>query len=88
MKIQPDSTVLSPPEFHWPLPPRTKWEREYRAFHRLLPQLLATQRGQFVAIHEERVIDSDADELMARVAGEWAASFSCNGTRPSSWRVR
>jgi hypothetical protein len=45
------------------LPPRSKWEREYRAFLRLLPQLLATHRGQFVAIHEGQVVDSDDDEI-------------------------
>jgi hypothetical protein len=44
-------------------PPRSKWEREYRAFLQLLPQLLATHRGQFVAIHEGQVVDSDDDEI-------------------------
>ncbi|HLN26354.1 MAG TPA: hypothetical protein VK395_01265 [Gemmataceae bacterium] len=37
--------------------------RDYRAFRRLLPKLLLTERGKFVAIHEERVIDSDRDEM-------------------------
>ena len=57
------------PAFPWPPAPRSKWEREYRAFLQLLPQLLVTERGKYVAIHEERVIDSDADEmaLIARV---------------------
>ncbi|SRR6266511_4278584 len=64
--------MLTPPEFHWPPPPRTKWEREYRAFQRLLPELLLTERGQYVAIHEERVIDRDRDEmaLIARVLAQ------------------
>ena len=44
-------------------PPRTKWEREYEAFKRLLPQLLPSYRGQYVAIHDERVVDSDPDEI-------------------------
>ncbi|HLN31495.1 MAG TPA: hypothetical protein VK395_27385 [Gemmataceae bacterium] len=63
-----DPAALSPPDFRWP-PPRTKWEREYRAFRRLLPEMLLTERGKFVAIHEERVIDMDRDEmaLIARV---------------------
>ena len=43
--------------------PRTKWEREYQAFRRLLPQLLATHRGQYVAIHNEQVVDSGDDRL-------------------------
>lgn len=44
-------------------PPRNKWEREYRAFQRLLPELLKTHRGKYVAIHEEQVIDSGDDRL-------------------------
>jgi hypothetical protein len=50
-------------------PPSSKWEREYQAFQRLLPQLLQTHHGKYVAIHEERVIDSDDDrhELIFRV---------------------
>jgi hypothetical protein len=43
--------------------PRSKWEREYQAFRRLLPQLLATHRGKYVAIHEEQVVDSGDDKL-------------------------
>jgi hypothetical protein len=55
--------ALNPPEIHWPPPPRTKWEREYRAFLRLLPQLLKTDGDKYVAIHEERAIDRDNDEM-------------------------
>jgi hypothetical protein len=43
-------------------PPRTKWEREYQAFRQLLPQLLATHRGQYVAIHDGQVVDSGDDK--------------------------
>ena len=52
-------------------PPRNKWEREYRAFRHLLPQLLATHRGRYVAVHDGQVIDADADEmaLILRVLG-------------------
>jgi hypothetical protein len=63
MATQPETATLKTPEFHWPPPPRTKWEREHCAFQRLLPQLLLTRRGQFVAIHEEQVVDSDRDEI-------------------------
>jgi hypothetical protein len=64
-----NTATLTPPTFAWPPPPRTKWEREYRAFCKLLPQLLSTESGKYVAVHEERVIDSDRDEmaLIARV---------------------
>jgi len=42
-------------------PPDDKWQRERLAFYRLLPELLQTHRDQFVAIHEGRVVASDAD---------------------------
>ncbi|CAN5154371.1 hypothetical protein BH10PLA2_BH10PLA2_02240 [soil metagenome] len=43
--------------------PQSKWEREYQAFQRLLPKLLETDRGLFVAIHNEQVVDKDLDEM-------------------------
>ncbi len=42
---------------------RTKWEQEYLAFQRLLPQLLQTHRGQYVAIHDGHVVDSDTTDI-------------------------
>jgi hypothetical protein len=42
---------------------RNKWEREYQAFQQLLPQLLATHRGRYVAIHEGQVVDSGTEKL-------------------------
>ena len=52
-----------------PPPGMPKGEREYRAFLRLLPELLKTYRGQYVAVHDGRVVDSDPDEttLILRV---------------------
>ena len=41
----------------------SKWEREHAAFVRLLPQLLATHRGKFVAIHDEQMVDSGEEKL-------------------------
>jgi hypothetical protein len=41
-----------------------KWERERSAFHRLLPNLLTTSQGKYVAIHDGSVVetgDSSAD---------------------------
>jgi hypothetical protein len=63
-----ETDVLPAPKLDWP-PPETKWDRERRAFHRLLPSLLTTHRDKFVAIHEERVVDSGDDkvELALRV---------------------
>jgi hypothetical protein len=43
----------------------TKFERERQAFLRLLPQLLATHRGQYVAIHDENVAASGANRMEA-----------------------
>jgi hypothetical protein len=40
-----------------PRPPMTKWDREYQAFLRLLPDLLKSHRGQYVAVHNEQVVD-------------------------------
>jgi hypothetical protein len=49
----------------------SKADREQLAFRRLLPQLLTQPEyvGQFVAIHEGRVVDHDANdiELVQRV---------------------
>jgi hypothetical protein len=50
--------VIEPPQ-----PPTGKFEREARAFLRLLPELLKTHRGQYVAVHEEKVVDSGDDEI-------------------------
>ncbi|PKO24192.1 MAG: hypothetical protein CVU38_00105 [Chloroflexi bacterium HGW-Chloroflexi-1] len=37
-------------------------QSERAAFQRLLPELLDTHAGQFVAIHDGRVVDADADQ--------------------------
>lgn len=43
--------------------PLSKWEREYRAFQRLVPELLKTHGGKYIAIHEEQVVDSGDDPI-------------------------
>src|SRR5437879_2913411 len=58
--------VLPPPG-----PPETKWQREQRAFLRLLPALLQTHRDKYVAIHNEQVVDCGDDEL-ALASRVWA----------------
>jgi hypothetical protein len=58
-----EPSILPAPVIGLPAPPHTKWEREYQAFRRLLPRLLATHRGQYVAIHDEQVVDSGDDKL-------------------------
>jgi hypothetical protein len=59
------SKTAAPPAFavELPAPELPKGEREYRAFLRLLPELLATHRGQYVAVHNGQVVDSDADDV-------------------------
>ena len=47
-----------------PVPALSKGEREYRAFLHMLPGLLATHRGQYVAVHEGQVVDSDANDIV------------------------
>ena len=46
-----------------PAPPVDKFERERLTFYRLLPSLVQTHRGQYVAIHNEQVVDSGDDRL-------------------------
>lgn len=51
------------PEFFWPAANDSKWERERAAFLKLLPSLLTTQRGKYVAVYEGQVVDSGDDEI-------------------------
>jgi hypothetical protein len=44
-------------------PPPSKWEREKQAFRQLLPNLLLTHRGQYVAIHDGQVADAGDNAL-------------------------
>jgi len=58
-----DAPQLEPPK------PRTKWDAEYEAFLRLLPELINTHRDQYVAVHEGKVVGSGTDQLaLAREA--------------------
>jgi hypothetical protein len=47
-----------------PTQPESKWQREYRAFLGMLPELLASDlRGKFVAVHDGRVVASGDDRV-------------------------
>ena len=63
-----ESEILPAPVINVPQRNDDKWERERRAFHRLLPNLMTTSRGKYVAIHEESVVDmgDSADETAQR----------------------
>ncbi len=58
-----EPTTLPAPVIDPTGPALTKWEREHQAFQRLLPQLLATHAGRYVAVHEGQVVDSGDDKL-------------------------
>lgn len=41
----------------------SKGAKEYHAFLQMLPDLLTTHPGKYVAIHEGQVVDSDNDDI-------------------------
>lgn len=55
--------IIQAPDVTLSTPVQSKWQREHLAFLRLRPELLEKYRGQYVAIHEEKVVDSDPDEI-------------------------
>ena len=78
-------------EVHLPVPKLTKFDRERLAFFRLLPDLLLTHAGQYVAIHDEQVVDSgpiradvvcrtlDRVRHQQRPDGKWVAETTSPG---------
>lgn len=58
-----DTNILPAPVLNLAPPPFTKADQEYQAFLGLLPELLKTHRGKYVAIHEGKVIESGDDRL-------------------------
>src|SRR5437773_9922591 len=57
------TAVLPAPTLRRPLPRGDKWDDERRAFRRLLPSLVRSHRGKYVAIHQSKVVDTDADQV-------------------------
>jgi len=55
--------TLPAPELCFAAPVDDKWQRERQAFDRMLPDLLATHRDQFVAIHGGQVVVSGHDKI-------------------------
>jgi hypothetical protein len=68
-----DSSAETTFEVKIPAPEPSKGEREYQAFLRLLPELLRTHQGQYVAIHDGQVVDTDTSDivLVQRVHGRF-----------------
>ncbi len=60
---QVQRTPVSSFEVSLDFPPSSKFERERRAFARLLPTLMTKHSGQYVAIHDEAVVDAGKDRL-------------------------
>ena len=58
-----NTEIMPAPDFSPVLVPRSKWQQEYEAFTRLLPSLLATHAGTYVAIHNGQVVESGEDQL-------------------------
>jgi hypothetical protein len=59
-----DVTTLPAPDLSLKDPAYASWEEQRRAFFRLLPTLLPTHRGQFVAEHEGCVIAEGPDQVV------------------------
>ena len=54
------SPSIEPPVF---TPDREVFERERAAFYRLLPSLLTTHRGKYVAVHDEQPVEFGDDTV-------------------------
>jgi hypothetical protein len=65
--------IIPAPEICVPTIPPSKWQREHEEFLRLLPALLATHRGKFVAVHDGKVVGSGEDqtEVALQAYSEW-----------------
>lgn len=62
VRILPTDATPIDISFPHPAPP-SKAERERAAFLRLLPVLMATHAGRYVAVHGEEIVDADADDI-------------------------
>jgi hypothetical protein len=51
-------------EVHLSVPDLNKGEYEHQAFLRMLPELLKTHCGQYVAVHDGQVVDTDRDDIV------------------------
>ncbi len=62
-RIMSNLAILPAPNLETGNAPESPWDRERRAFHQLLPSLLVTHQGQYVAVHEGKVIASGRDRV-------------------------
>lgn len=59
--------ILPAPELDWP-PAPSKFERERWAFYKQLAELLNEYEGEYVAIHEGRVVGHGPDQVDVALA--------------------
>lgn len=58
-----DMTTLPAPDLSLKEATHAAWEEEQRAFLRLLPTLLATHRGRYIAVHHGCVIAEGPEQV-------------------------
>jgi hypothetical protein len=58
-----EAIIYPAPDLDLRSTPETPYERERRAFREMLPELLKTHFGQYVTIHEGRIVASGPDEI-------------------------
>jgi hypothetical protein len=63
------ATILPAPRIDSAAADGGPWERERRAFDRLLPSLLGTHPGQYVAVHNGTIIASGSDRIAVALQG-------------------
>ena len=63
------------PDLDFSSRPETPYERERRAFHELLPELLQTHFGQYVVIHDGKVVASGSDRVAVALEAFGGGTF-------------
>ncbi len=58
-----DTDLQPAPVLEHPPASSDTWERERAAFFRLLPSLLRSHAGEYVAVHDGRVVGSGPDQV-------------------------
>jgi len=58
-----DTTTLPAPDLALPHPTSGAWEAERDAFFRLLPNLLSSHRGRFVAVYQGNIVAEGCDQV-------------------------
>jgi hypothetical protein len=68
--------IFPAPVLDLPQPLDDKWKREQRAFFSMLPELLTTHRGLYVAIHEGRVVQAGPDNVQVALQAYRAHGYA------------